>query len=350
MDVIGARGKNWPVYGGKEQINMITTSSTNANKLNPAPALSPRGRNRGNNNGAERDVSPSKKYIKDPHSSLDIFNQEEQQRENYGPNAVAPRESQKPQPRDMSDIFAAGHEDYQPSAAGGSPRKDSNVNVVAPKGAGHKRFQPSEVFADYEHQEPAETKLYKTNPARYNHFDIGDHDDNDTFQYRKENAKPENMAIRPPKAGRVTQHTSSWGFDDFGTPEKAKQQPSKNERPNGRKENDSHFDFQDNGTPHMRETHTQPRKDANSQFSISDESTPAARRIIGRTKAAAGLYRDPVFGADEDDRPLAKMPNNARKDLSSQWGVGDDDNNAPQQQRPTGRSRNQQPEKGFWDF
>lgn len=381
------------MYGGKDQIKMITTSTTTANEVNPAPALSPRGRNRGHANGAERSASPSKKYIKDPHASLDLFKQEEEQRGASTPNAVAPRESHKPGPRDMSDIFAAGHEDYQPAVPGGSPRKDSTVNVIAPKGAGHKRHQPSEVFPS-EDVAPAEPKIYKTNPARYNHFDIGDHDENDSFQYRKkENNKSQDMPIRP-KGGKQTQHTSQWGFADAVTPEKARQQkvrgqdvvhfsyeddenrqPTKENRPNQqRKDAETHFDFQDTGTPVMRQTHPQPRKDVNQHFDLTDEATPAGRRIIGRTKAAAGLYRDPVLGEeDDDDRPLAKISHNARKDLASQWTLNDetstkakagqraqtrkgldsqwgigDDGTAPKQQ-PVGRSRKQD-EKGFWDF
>lgn len=297
----------------------------------------------------------------------------------------------------MSDIFAAGHEDYQPSVPGGSPRKDSNVNVIAPKGAGHKRFQPSEVFDSvYEGNSPApvEKKIYKTNPARYNHFDIGDHDDNDSFQYRNENDKPQDMPIRP-KAGRVTQHTSQWEFDDFVTPEKSKQQKTRGQdvvhfsygdtennnnqatklrQPNQqRKDAETHFEFHDQGTPHMRQTQPQPRKDVNNHFKMSDESTPAPRRIIARTKAAEGLYHDPVFGDEEDERPLANKSVNARKDLSSQWDLNDDssangkpgqqgkarkglesqwelgDNDMVPEQRPVGRAR-RQVEKGFWDF
>lgn len=373
---------------------MITASNTSANEVNPAPALSPRGRNRDATNGGERNPSPSKKYIKDPHTSLDVFRNEVDERRS-APNAVAPRESHKPEPRDMSDIFAAGHEDYQPSFPGGSPRKDSNVNVVAPKGAGHKRFQPSEVFDSvYEGQSPApvETKLYKTNPARYNHFDIGDHDDNDTFQHRSENDKPQDMPIRP-KAGRVTQHTSQWEFDDYVTPQKSKQQQTRGQdvmhfnygdtddtqttkarQQNQRNDAETHFEFHDSGTPHMRQTQPQPRKDVNSHFKISDESTPAPRRIIGRTKAAEGLYRDPVFGnEDDDERPLANKSVNARKDQVSQWDMNDNSsaNGKPNQpgkarkglesqwelgdedmvpeQRPVGRAR-RQVEKGFWDF
>lgn len=379
------------MYNGKDQIKMITASTSTANEVNPAPSLSPRGRNQGISNGADRSASPTKKYIKDPHASLDLFRQEEEKRTS-APNPVAPREAHRPEAREMSDIFAAGHEDYQPRGPGESPRKESKDNVIAPKGAGHKRFQPSEVFAE-ETPPPKERQIYKTNPARYNHFDIGDHDDNDQFQHRSNNVNPQDMPIRP-KSGRVTQHAAQWDHGDMMTPAKAKQQKPRNQdvvhfsyrdgedpqpvtakQSKSRKDDETHFEFRDNGTPKMRETHPQPRKDINSHFSITDEASPAPQKnIIARTKAASKLYADPVFGDDdEDNQPLTAKAGNARKDLSSQWdrdngptangkssnrgqarknlesswGVGEDDT-APKQQA-TGRGR-KDANKGFWDF
>lgn len=335
------------MFAGKDQIKIITTSTTSANEVNPAPALSPRGRSSQNGTAGERSASPTKKYIKDPHTSLDIFKQEDE-RKPSAPNPVAPRELHRPEAREMSDLFAAGHEDYEPTA-GGSPRKESKDNVVAPKGAGHKRFQPSEVFMAEESPAPKERQIYKTNPARYNHFDIGDTDEHDTFQHRKENVNPQDMPIRP-KGGRTTQHAAQWGFEGFDTPEKAKTQQSKS-----RKDAEAHFEFQDAGTPVMRETRPQPRKDINSHFDITDESTPAARRIIGRTKAAARLYSDPVFGDEEvEEQPLANKSQNARKhrkEFESHWDVGTEDTSRQQQQQQlAGKGRRDENNKNFWDF
>jgi len=368
---------------------MITASTNSHNELNPASRLSPRGRNQ---NGTDRSVSPSKKYIKDPHASLNVFQEEQEERRPLAPNPVGPRESHKPAPREMSDLFAAGHEDYEPAGTGTSPRKAAKENVVAPKGGAHKNFQPSRLFGEDDSPAEPEKKLYKTNPARYDHFDIGDSFD-DTFQHRSENLKPQNMPIRP-KSGRNTQHNGHWEFEDMVTPEKTKQkvreqdvvhfgfgddnkgrddaparQPGK-----GRKDQETHFEMQDNGTPVYQANVHKPRKDADPHFTFTDEPTPAPRRIVARNKDAARLYDDPVFDEAEGQRPLAPISNNARKEfhsywdmgdasdngkaskpapqrrgLESQWNMGDDNNTAPKKQQTAvqqGRERND----SFWDF
>lgn len=388
VDVIGTRGKNWPVYSGKDQIKMITTSANTANEVNPAPISSPRGRNR----PAERDASPSKKFIKDPHASLDLYEDYKEERTPTAPNAVAPRESAKPAPREMSDIFAAGHEDYESRGPDGSPRKTAKDNVIAPKGAAHKRFQPSRVFEEEEVKNKPERQIYKTNPARYNHFDIGDPDENDHFQHRGENTKPKDVPIRP-KGGAHHSNAAQWDFDDVATPGKVGQKVRDQDvvhfsyedagrrtnpvKPTGkpRRDEETHFEFHDNGTPITRNAVHKPRKDQVNHFDFNDEPTPGPqRRIIARTKAAQKLYADPVFGEEEEDeRPLQTISHNARKDLASQWDTNDhspvnsktsakasmrkgleshwgmeDDEVAPKQQQPVGRRR-KEVEKGFWD-
>lgn len=386
MEVIGTRGKNWPVYGGKDQIRMITASANTANEVNPAPTLSPHGRSRNN----ERSASPSKKYIRDPHASLNLYEEQQEERIPSAPNAVAPRESARPAPRDMSDLFAAGHEDYETKGPDGSPKKSAKEVVIAPKGAAHKRFQPSRVFEEEVRAKP-ERQIYKTNPARYNHFDIGDADDNDTFQHRDENAKRQDVPIRP-KAGPQQRNTPQWGFEDFAAPEKTNQkargqdvvhfsygdtekdqsQPSK-QAGKPRREEETHFDFHDNGTPIPRNAIAKSRKDQASHFEFNDEPSPAPRRIIARTAAAQKLYADPVFGQDEDERPLHTISHNARKDLASQWDVPDetsangrphgkgqmrkgleshwgvDGEEAAPKQQTAARGR-KEVEKGFWEF
>lgn len=315
---------------------MIASSTNTANEVNPAPALSPRGRNRAN--GADRSASPSKKYIRDPHASLDLYQHHEEERQPSVPNPVAPRESHKPPPREMSDLFVAGHEDYEPTGPDQSPRKVIKENYVPPKG-GHKKFQPSRLF-DEDSPAPKEAKIYKTNPARYNHFDIGDAIENDSFQHHDENYKPKEVPIRP----RGSQPAAQWGFADFATPakvnpkirqndvvhfsyedsEQAQQASNTNKPGKGRKDAETHFDFQDNGTPYHPAAVVKPRKDVQSHFDITAESTPGPKRIIGRTKAAAKLYSDPVFGEEEGDQPLTPISNNTRKDLSSNWDINDD--------------------------
>lgn len=277
----------------------------------------------------------------------------------------------------MSDLFAAGHEDYQPGAPGSSPKKVGRDNVVAPKGAGQQKFQQSRIFAE---EEPTkEAHIYKTNPARYNHFDIGDADENDTFQHHDPNAKVK--AIRGDMPQRSSnqnrnQHASQWSFEDFVTPEKVKQktrdqdvvhfsvgdensqpesqhQQQQQQHNKARKDAEAHFEFQDNGTPVHRPAVPKPRKDANAHFDFTDEPTPAPRRMIARTKAAEKLYADPVFDVEEE-RPLATVSHNARKGLGTQLDPTDDSqkphkgNTGRQQARPGSRRENDK--SSFWDF
>ncbi|KAK5071825.1 hypothetical protein LTR51_006309 [Lithohypha guttulata] len=371
-EVIGTRGRNWPVYDGKEQIKMVTASTSTANAVNPAPTLSPRGRDNRSTNGNDRSTSPTKKYIRDPHASLDLSKVPEEDRYS-APNPVAPRESHKPPPREMSDLFAAGHEDYQPTGLSGSPKKVVKSNVVAPKGAGHQKYQQSRIF-DEDEAPSKEPKIYKTNPARYNHFDIGDANDNDHFQHRDENTKPRDIPIRSDMPGRSIkkgQHVPQWDFEDFVTPEKVKQktrdqdvvhfsygdeQPqadSQTQQPGkARKDAEAHFEFQDNGTPVYQPNVPKPRKDANAHFDFTDEPTPGPRRIIARTEAANKLYADPVFPDEEEEqRPLATKSQNTRTNVASRWQESDDSITQKQQTARGGGPRGRRDaDKSFWDF
>lgn len=321
-------------------------------------------------------MSPSKKYIRDPHASLDLSKAPEEERV-FAANPVAPRESHKPAPREMSDLFAAGHEDYQPGGQGNSPRKVGRDNVVAPKGAGQQKFQQSRIFAE---DEPVkEAKIYKTNPARYNHFDIGDADQNDSFQHHDPNAR--NATARGDMPGRAqnpkkNHHASQWDFEDFVTPEKVKQKTrdqdvvhfsvgDENSQPESqhqqqikpRKDAEAHFEFQDNGTPVHRPAVPKARKDANAHFDFTDEPTPAPRRIIARTKAAEKLYADPVFD-NEEEKPLATISHNARarKNNDSHWDAADESPADSKPVRGTGKqqgrpgSRRENDKSSFWDF
>ena len=343
---------------------MINASTSTANEVNPPQPLSPRGRNTAN--GQDRSASPSKKFIRDPHSSLDLSRPHEDERRPAAPNAVAPRDSARPPPRDMSDLFAAGHEDYEPTRAGGSPKKTAQEKAVAPKGAVHKKFQPSRLFG--EDSPPKEANMYKTNPARYNHFDIGDYDANDSFQHRSENEKPKNVPIRP--IGR--EHNSHFEFEDFITPEKVKHKSRDQDtvhfslgdtsdqgqseaqtkhHAKNRKDADTHFEFQNDTTPVHRPNVPKPRKDADNHFDFTDEATPGPRRIIARTQAASKLYHDPVLPNEEEERPLSTISHNARKDTTNQWENNDDSPAvAPKKQTAQQAGRNRNAKSDFWNF
>jgi hypothetical protein len=155
-----------------------------------------------------RSTSPNKKHIKDPYTSLDLFGPEkaDPNRRGSSPGVIAPRKSAKPPPREMSELFAAGHEDYEPGPPG-SPKKENRSPVIAPKarGTGGQNYQPSRLF---DHEPSLESPvLYKSNPAKYNHFDLGAAPDADPFQHARAPVAAENAV---PMRAKTNKHTSQW--------------------------------------------------------------------------------------------------------------------------------------------
>lgn len=387
-EVIGSRGKNWPVYDGKDQIKLISNSFSAAPVV-PAPQQT---RSRTMDNGfTDRPSSPTKKYIKDPHASTyqDLFSpgREDERRAESPATAIAPRVSARPPPREMSELFAAGHEDNEPTP-GGSPRKSVPFDAVAPKGAGGQKYGDVRVFHG---EEGTEDKIYRTNPARYDHFDIGDTYENDPMQH-KSGRNREKQAL--PMRAKTEKHGSQWDFIDFVTPAKVPmkireqdkvnwdydeenmaQTPGKAAaQPKARRDDETHFEMKDDGTPVERAVNPKPRRDADTHFEFRDDPTPAARRMIGRTDAAYGMYRDVIHDQEE---PLAPITNNAmgrNKTFGSSWNMQDPSPNQPKNERPYSkqmkkglethwgidaidepearniRSRGGVPGKGFWDY
>lgn len=291
-------------------------------------------------------MSPSKKHIKDPYASLDLFSPRavDENQPFAAPNAVAPRASARPPPREMSELFAAGHEDHEP----GSPKKVPVEPVIAPKGAGNQKFAAPRLFSD-DPNEPTAVG-YKSNPAKYNHFDLGDADEDDPMQYRETTPKPRAAVPMRPK---TTKHSSQWDFQDFSTPDKVAQKlrgqdvvhfsldnssidnetPAKKLAARPRRDNETHFELQDDGTPVERHMAVpKPRKDAEAHFEFKDTATPVPQRTSGRPTSSAsdrmGLYTNNLYSEDEEANPQGKVPlatitNNAsrKKNLDSHWSM-----------------------------
>lgn len=363
-DIIGKSGRNWPINDGKEQVRLISnnsiesTSTSNTASSAPISSQEVRGRTEAQeeveNGSAARGSSPSKKFVKDPHTSLDLFSPHPTQEPNAQAyeNVIAPRASARPPPREMSELFAAGHEDLQPSNQNGdSPKKAIHDKVIAPKGAGSKKFLPSRLFdEDEEVQTP---KAYKSNPAKYDHFDLGESLENDPLQFKSGGRIEKESA---PLVAKTNKHGSQWGFADFYTPQKLAQrvrgqdvvhinwqdnEPQETPAPvkpvpKARPDAESHFELQDDGPATSRPTAApRPRKDNDTHFDFRDEATPQ-RRIIARTAAASGLYENNLYdeidtGNEEENEnqpksPLSTITNNAsrKQDFGSHWTMSDD--------------------------
>lgn len=355
--MIGSRGKNWPVTDGKDQIRLMQNSSTAAASAASDLPTSPRGRSENQSMASSRNVSPSKKHIKDPYASLNLFSPKggDENQSILGPNAVAPRASARPPPREMSELFAAGHEDNEP----GSPKKGPVDTVMAPKGGGSQKFAPSRLFTD-DDGTPAAVG-YKSHPAKYNHFDLGDGIEDDPMQHHENTPKPKTVVPTRPK---VSKPLSQWDFSDFATPAKVVQKirgqdvvhfslddPSidaetpaaKNNAPKPRRDNETHFELQDDGLPVERHVVPKPRKDADVHFQMKDTDTPVASRTSGRPTSSSssrpsssrlGLYTNNVIEDDEEDEataeahekvPLSTITNNLNRknDFNSHWAMED---------------------------
>ena len=245
VEVIGSRGRNWPLRDGKEQIRLITSlASVSAEVSQPS--------SNGQDTPTEDEDAPARSRAQsgksatgDPHATLSLFQPRDPNEQPSTPRAnavISPRASAKPAPRDLSELFA--------SDTGGSPSK-RNGDVQAKGGAG-KKFQPIRLF---EHGEEEETKKksperLKTNSKKYHHFEFddgqGDNADtnrSDYFEFSKnhhtgkvktnpkkydhfelgdgEDASSEQRKS-PSKQHEVAKHQPNWSFEDFATPQQVK--------------------------------------------------------------------------------------------------------------------------------
>lgn len=367
VEVVGARGRIWPIREGHEQLKLIQKGAAAQPATQTAPSSPPQeppGSNGVCQAAKVQNFSPSKKQIKDPHSSLNLFSEEEPPttQEEIAPNPPTP--IAKPPARDDTDIFAADDADATPTkgpvdkpnapkAGGGNNYKPSRLfgdhddepeplkrevtshedtgysyrqsrligrdidepdearpgqpdtdPVIPPKGASGHSYKPSRLFDDA--NDGIAHRVYRTDPKKYNHFQFGN----------GEEAKNEEE-LRP----RSSKHNSQWNFEDFATPEK----PRLKSRPHETR----HFGWSDEEaeiteTPPARPRVAHPRRDAETHFEFQDEPTPMAERVANvRLKGTAhndglGLYQNNLYddegmpGADTEDKPsLGILPNGA---------------------------------------
>jgi hypothetical protein len=277
-----------------------------------------------------RSVSPSKKRIQDPHASLALFAEQQDNGEagKSQPAVIPPRTSAKPAEREYSELFATGHEDHEPSTENASsPKKNYGHPVIAPKGAS--KFQPSRLFDENDAEElPAR---YKSNPAKYNHFDLGEAAEKDHFQHVNPAAK-----ANAPLRAKTNKHLSQWDFEDFVTPEKVRHRV--------RGQDVRHFGWSDDEgekveSPGKQQKVNQPRRDNEAHFEFKDDGTPGPgqHRLAGKPKGSGqntglGLYKNNVYDEDANNskstaekEPLSTVTNNVSrtKDFDKHWLMSD---------------------------
>lgn len=347
LDVIGARGKAWPIRSGQEQVHLITSSVHAAPKSEHAEPS----RQRATVDPSTTINGGHKKMTRDPHTSLSLFEDSPPESNPVTPRAaiIPHRESAKPPPRDYHDLFVGNESDSSPLSASkgksfsGGPRT-AEEQIPAKIGAG-KHYQPSRLFEGETSQGGAGAEeTIKTNPKKYHHFDLAGAEDG--------TEQPKLFGASKAKPAKQTSH---WDFEDFVTPQKPVQRL--------RSQDVRHFGWSDDevnlDSPVKQKRTVQPRRDAETHFEFQDDSTPQEeKKAFHRQKGSAhnnglGLYQNNLYN-DKDETEESNKPNeeqthqplgnvtninNHRKNFASQFTMMDDspgsqeNNNGPEKQK-----------------
>ncbi|KAK3076959.1 hypothetical protein LTS18_011553, partial [Coniosporium uncinatum] len=172
-EVIGARGKNWPVRDGKDQLRLIVSGVS----TQPASRPTTSGQDSGIPHAPPHASSTS--ATNDPHATLSLFQNrnydEDEQGSGVSTTASVPtRESVKPPTRDLTELLASDQGEPAELAGVISPESASR-NGVAPKGGAGKHFSANRLFDENDQpNRPSSPEKLKTNPKKYNHFEFGD--------------------------------------------------------------------------------------------------------------------------------------------------------------------------------
>lgn len=332
--MIGSSGRNWPIRDGKDQARLIASTSVPSKatsnghaRKNSVKDATMAVKDASSPMTPNRSVSPTKKHISDPHSSLALFAAEEiEQKRTSHPAVIGTRASAKPAPRDYSDLFVGSENEATPTKPK-SPKKENKENVpLAPKGGGGKNFQPSRLFDSEGASHLPPEALYKSRSDKYNHFQLGDGVDDAGHTQAK---------VIPGRPKSSKGHGSHWDFADFATPDKP--------RGKVRGQDVRHFGWSDDegelaGSPGKHPRVALPRRDAEIHFEFQDDGTPdGEKRVAGRPKGSAhntglGLYQNNLYDedgtpADAQKQPLSTVTNingvGRKKDFASQFSMSD---------------------------
>ncbi|KAI6709395.1 hypothetical protein PZA11_003669 [Diplocarpon coronariae] len=307
IDVIGRTGRNWPIRDGVDQIKLIASSVKSAGEVESE-----------GHNTRPRGISNN--VTGDPHASLSLFQPRDKSYQDSLPGVVPPRASAKPAPRNYHDLFVGqDSEGNSPVPGSDHSRELSDSSNVAPKGGAGKNYHPSRLFDLPDEVNPSPNKI--GNPSKYNHFDLAEGGGEDRTEKRP-----------PLKEVQSSKHSSQWNFDDFNTPQKVI--PSKVLRANDVR----HWGNSDDeviDSPVKIKKVDRPRKDAETHFEFQDDGSPDGPRLIGRPRGpgasnANGIYKNDMFDGSEDEttggaiKPSLANVKERSKDFNPQFAMTDD--------------------------
>lgn len=424
MEIIGARSRSWPIRAGQEQSRMLRAAATA--KSAPASATPPQN---GSKDPVARPGSPGKRRIKDPYAADSLFDLLSPQKAAAAKDSDTPRPSSpgkrhtrdpyaaesltdllsptkrstdedivrpyasssvKPPTRDLSDLFID-------EEAPGTPSKPEKV--IAPKGglskpqenrifnsednldqtraaykSNPKRFDHFQIGGDEDALELDKNRaMYKSNPNRFNHFEIGG--DEEALELDKNRAMyksnpnrfnhfeigggeealelDQSRAMYKSNPNRFSHFQIGDDSENPATPQKPARAPlSEQARNFGHTE--------DTETPPARHHVAKPRRDADVHFEMVDEKEGDDERIISSYQnRGKGLYENRLFGDDGEampseketkaSRPLSVAHNaNRQKDFDDHWDVNDS-NPSPFKPIPSDRQKAIKQMESSWD-
>jgi hypothetical protein len=233
VEVIGARGRNWPLRDGKDQVKLIQSTAS----FEPgSEAASRRGTVSSENSRPTTSSSnSSKNAMRDPHASLSLFEPAaEQETIPHHTRPLGPsKKVAKPPPRDLGELFVGDET---------APETPQTTKTAARGGTASKGYHPIRLFdgatdAATPPKSP-ERSAIKVNPASYEHFEFGHGEDAPTptaevpassvkthtkkySHFEFGNGEEASAPVVPEVAmARSAKHNSQWSFEDFTTPSK----------------------------------------------------------------------------------------------------------------------------------
>lgn len=379
VEVIGSRGRNWPIRDANEQSKLISNVVAAQGTVTPPPQETV---------PSSATTTATRKIARPPsRDPSELFFGGGEQENEPTPRArdsiISPRAGANKHFRpvrvfgddDGDDPVQASpikpkigsHKGFQPvrvfdqddehvSAEGPTPSASSIV--PQPRAGSTKNFHAIRVFEQGDDSEVAEEKerAYKINPNRFSHFELVS-EGHDAAEEKErayktnptkfshfelgEAAEP-SREIQGGRSAAKSRPLSQWNFEDFNTPEKPRRK--------FRAEDIRHFGWSDNEddsseTPPARPRVAQPRRDAQTHLlnmgDVDDSESAAPRRTVGTLhNNGLGLYENNLYDEEANatpheaeknknggpnHQPLGIVPNNAhrKKDFDAHWEVHD---------------------------
>ena len=259
VDVIGSRGRNWPIRDGKDQTRLIaslasaTASSVLPNSRPPtssSEAQDAPGRSR---------AQSGKSATGDPHATLSLFQPRdvnEQPETPYTNKVISPRASARPAPRDYAELFAG--EDAE-----GSPSKRE---VQAKSGAG-KNYKPIRLFDQGEEEVTTRSpEKLKTHSKKYKHFEFDDGEGGDRPEATNDTTEYFDFS-KDHKSGKVKTNPKKYDHFELGNGDGDGVKPKANQQEGAKGQ--PHWSFEDFSSPQQVKGKMQPHN--MKQFGWSDD-------------------------------------------------------------------------------